>query len=310
MQQMSSLGTRPERLERVLQLTSLAALLGLFTIPHDGLAQTSPSARSASTSGAAVYFIDIKNGAKLPSKAVIRFGLRNMGLAPAGVLKVGTGHHHLLVDVGPPPLDRPIPNDPQHLHFGAGQTEAEVSLPPGEHALQLLFADHDHVPHDPPLMSERILVVVEAEAPAPSGQVASAPRAQDAGSSRKPADPEAAVYFVYPADGAVIHPTSTIRFGLNKMGVAPAGVEKAGTGHHHLLVDVDTPQLNRPLPNDPQHLHFGAGQTEVKLTLPPGEHTLQLVLGDEHHVPHDPPVMSEKIKVLVRPGGPRGLRQF
>jgi hypothetical protein len=310
MQQMSSLGTRPERLERVLQLTSLAALLGLFTIPQDGLAQTSPSARSASTSGAAVYFIDIRNGAKLPSKAVIRFGLRNMGLAPAGVLKAGTGHHHLLVDVGPPPLDRPIPNDPQHLHFGAGQTEAEVSLPPGEHVLQLLFADHDHVPHDPPLMSERIQVVVEAEAPAPSGQVVGAPRAQEAGSARKPADPEAAAYFVYPADGAVIHPTSTIRFGLNKMGVAPAGVEKAGTGHHHLLVDVDTPQFNRPIPNDPQHLHFGAGQTEVKLTLPAGEHTLQLLLGDEHHVPHDPPVVSEKIKVLVRPGGPRGLRQF
>jgi Domain of unknown function (DUF4399) len=308
MQQMSSLETPPKRMKRVLQLTFLVVFVGLLIVPKDGVAQSGPSARSAAPAGAAVYFIDIKNGAKLPSKAVIRFGLRNMGLAPAGVVKAGTGHHHLLVDVGPPPLDRPIPNDPQHLHFGAGQTEAEVALTPGEHVLQLLFADHDHVPHDPPLMSERIQVVVEAEAPA--GQVASAPRTEEARSSRKPADPEASVYFVYPSDGAVIHPMSTIRFGLNKMGVAPAGVEKSGTGHHHLLVDVATPQLDRPIPNDPQHLHFGAGQTEVKLTLPPGEHTLQLVIGDEHHVPHEPPVISEKIKVLVRPGGPRGVRQF
>jgi hypothetical protein len=229
-----------------------------------------------------------------------------MGLAPAGIAKAGTGHHHLLVDAPPPVLDRPLPNDPQHLHFGAGQTEAEVSLLPGEHTLQLIFADHDHVPHNPPLMSERVRVLVEPEAP--TAQTANAASPQGGGTARRPGSPDAAVYFVYPTDGAVIYPTSTIRFGLSKMGVAPAGVEKAGTGHHHLLVNAPTPQLNVPIPNDSQNLHFGAGQTEVRLTLPPGEHTLQLVLGDESHVPHDPPVMSEKIKVFVRPGGPRGAR--
>jgi hypothetical protein len=225
-----------------------------------------------------------------------------MGLAPAGVVKAGTGHHHLLIDAPTPALDRPLPNDPQHLHFGAGQTETEVALAPGDHTLQLVFADHDHVPHNPPLMSERVRVFVQSETPV--AQTANSAPPQGGGSARRPASPEAAVYFVYPPDGAAIYPTSTIRFGLSKMGVAPAGVEKAGTGHHHLIVNAPTPRQDVPIPNDPQHLHFGGGQTEIKLTLPPGEHTLQLVLGDENHVPHDPPIMSEKITVLVRPGGP------
>jgi hypothetical protein len=114
------------------------------------------------------------------------------------------------------------------------------------------------------------------------------------------------VYFVYPRDGAVIYPRSTIRFGLRNMGVAPAGVAKVNTGHHHLIVDADPPELDKEIPNDPNHLHFGGGQTEIKLTLTPGEHTLQLVLADERHIPHDPPVMSPKIKVTV--GFPKGAR--
>jgi hypothetical protein len=274
-----------------------ATLLGL--LPLGALGQT--PGRTPSAAGASVYFIDLKDGATVPEKFTIRFGLRNMGLAPAGMAKAGTGHHHILVDAEMPPADRPIPNDPRHLHFGAGQTEAEVTLAPGQHTLQLLFADHEHVPHDPPIASERIRIVVQGEAASAALQGPAKP----AGSSeRKASPPDAAVYFVYPQDGAVIYPTSTIRFGLTGMGVAPAGTQKANTGHHHLLVDVPTPDLNVPIPNTPQHLHFGAGQTEMKLTLPPGEHVLQLILGDENHLPHDPPVASDRIKVLVRPGGP------
>jgi Domain of unknown function (DUF4399) len=274
-----------------------ATLLGL--LPLGALGQT--PGRTPSAAGASVYFIDLKDGATVPEKFTIRFGLRNMGLAPAGMAKAGTGHHHVLVDADMPPADRPIPNDPRHLHFGAGQTEAEVTLAPGQHTLQLLFADHEHVPHDPPIASDRIRIVVQGEAASAALQSPAKP----AGSSeRKASPPDAAVYFVYPQDGAVIYPTSTIRFGLAGMGVAPAGTQKANTGHHHLLVDVPTPDLNVPIPNTPQHLHFGAGQTEMKLTLPPGEHVLQLILGDENHLPHDPPVASDRIKVLVRPGGP------
>jgi hypothetical protein len=91
-----------------------------------------------------------------------------------------------------------------------------------------------------------------------------------------------------------------IRFGLRGMGVAPAGVTTANTGHHHLLVDVDTlPPDNQPIPNDANHRHFGLGQTETELTLAPGQHTLQLVLGDALHIPHQPPVRSEKITITV-----------
>jgi hypothetical protein len=84
------------------------------------------------------------------------------------------------------------------------------------------------------------------------------------------------------------------------MGVAPAGIIKSLTGHHHLLVDVDNVDLNQPIPSDYNHIHLGNGQTEVVLTLPPGTHTLQLLLGDHLHIPHVPPVMSRKITIYVR----------
>jgi len=89
------------------------------------------------------------------------------------------------------------------------------------------------------------------------------------------------------------------------MGVAPAGIEKTNTGHHHLMVDVPLPPLDQPIPNDFNHLHFGAGQTEAQITLPLGQHTLQLVLGDENHVAHEPPVYSKPIRLTVTATGRR-----
>jgi hypothetical protein len=87
--------------------------------------------------------------------------------------------------------------------------------------------------------------------------------------------------------------------GLTGAGIAPAGIDKPHTGHHHLLIDADLPPLDEPIPNDKNHLHFGAGQTEARIELPPGRHTLQLLLGDADHVPHNPPVTSKKITVTV-----------
>lgn len=110
----------------------------------------------------------------------------------------------------------------------------------------------------------------------------------------------AKVYFISPQDGAEISAPVTVKFGLSGMGVAPAGVEKAKTGHHHLLIDVDKIDLDNPLPADNNHKHFGGGQTETTVTLAPGQHTLQLVLGDHNHVPHKPPVMSDKITITVK----------
>jgi hypothetical protein len=111
----------------------------------------------------------------------------------------------------------------------------------------------------------------------------------------------AEVYIISPQDGATVPQTFTVRFGLKGMGVAPAGVAHDKTGHHHLLVDVkELPAAGQPIPNDKQHLHFGGGQTETTLTLPPGTHTLQLDLGDANHIPFDPPVVSKVVTVHVK----------
>lgn len=118
---------------------------------------------------------------------------------------------------------------------------------------------------------------------------------------RTPAPEGAKVYFIEPADGATVGQTFTVKFGLKGMGVAPAGVDAPATGHHHLLIDVDSPPaMNAPLPMTDAIRHFGKGQTETELTLPPGKHALQLLVGDKNHVPLDPPVMSEKISVTVK----------
>lgn len=114
-----------------------------------------------------------------------------------------------------------------------------------------------------------------------------------------PAPDGAVLYFISPSDGAVVESPLRVAFGLKGMGVAPAGVEKEKTGHHHLLIDTDLPTLELPIPADEQHKHFGGGQTETVIELAPGKHTLQLLLGNYLHVPHDPPVCSEKITITV-----------
>jgi len=108
------------------------------------------------------------------------------------------------------------------------------------------------------------------------------------------------LYIIWPNDGARIKGPFWCRFGLRNMGVAPAGVKSPNTGHHHLLIDVDEPlNPNEPIPQDKKHLHFGAGQTEARLDLPPGPHSLQLVLGDADHVPFSPPLLSKKVNITV-----------
>lgn len=111
---------------------------------------------------------------------------------------------------------------------------------------------------------------------------------------------EAFAYIIWPNDGEVIPGGDfVVLFGLHGMGTAPAGVDKPHTGHHHLLIDTELPPLDQPIPATDNDVHFGRGQTEYHLTLPKGEHTLQLLLGDANHIPHTPPVMSEKITITV-----------
>lgn len=128
-----------------------------------------------------------------------------------------------------------------------------------------------------------------------------APAAVQAGET--PAPEGATVYFINLKDGDTVANPVKIQFGLSGMGVAPAGVEdKKNTGHHHLLIDttLEGEALDEPIPADDQHRHFGGGQTETSVDLPAGTHTLQLVLGDWSHIPHNPPVMSEKITITVK----------
>jgi hypothetical protein len=120
--------------------------------------------------------------------------------------------------------------------------------------------------------------------------------------AQTPAPAEAHLYIIYPYDGLRVRGSFPVRFGLRNMGVTHAGDATPNTGHHHLLVDVNEElDLTEPIPTDRQHLHFGAGQTETRLDLPPGRHTLQLILGDAEHKPFKPLVISKKITVTVLP---------
>jgi hypothetical protein len=123
-----------------------------------------------------------------------------------------------------------------------------------------------------------------------------------AAQAQTPAPPGATVYFINLKDREAVTSPFKVQFGLTGMGVAPAGVEKEKTGHHHLLIDtrLSDEEAKAPLPMDAQHMHFGGGQTEATLTLPPGQHTLQLVLGDWTHMPFSPPIVSPVITIRVK----------
>ena len=115
-----------------------------------------------------------------------------------------------------------------------------------------------------------------------------------------PSPADAEVYIISPVDGDTVSSPVTVQFGLKGMGVAPAGIDKPKTGHHHLLIDTGVPALDAPVPADANHKHFGGGQTETSIELAPGKHTLQLIMGDLQHVPHEPAVISRKITIIVK----------
>lgn len=117
---------------------------------------------------------------------------------------------------------------------------------------------------------------------------------------RSPSPEGTELYFVSPKNGETVSGPITVIFGLKGMGVAPAGIEKENTGHHHLLINTGLPAMDLPVPADDQHKHFGKGQTQTTIELPPGKHTLQLLLGNHLHVPHNPVVASEVIEITVK----------
>jgi len=107
------------------------------------------------------------------------------------------------------------------------------------------------------------------------------------------------VYFISPSAGETVQAPFKVRFGAAGLGVAPAGIDAANTGHHHLVIDGELPALDEPIPSSDTYRHFGGGQTETTLDLEPGEHTLQLLMGDHRHIPHDPAIVSPRITIRV-----------
>jgi len=141
-----------------------------------------------------------------------------------------------------------------------------------------------------------------AAPPALTQTPSAAPAAMAAALPRTPSPPGAEVYIISPRNGATVKSPVRVLFGLKGMGIAPAGVKFDNTGHHHLIVDGDPPaDMGAPLPATDHLLHFGKGQTETSLPLSPGKHTLQLLLADQNHIPHEPPVISRKITITVVP---------
>ena len=131
--------------------------------------------------------------------------------------------------------------------------------------------------------------------------IATAACAQEEDWPRVEAPPGAVAYIISPANGEVVSSPVTVKFGLHGMGVAPAGIDYPDTGHHHLAVNRDVQNFDEPLiSGEPDLLHFGGGQTEAVIELEPGTYTLQMILGDQDHVPHDPPIMSAKVTITVQ----------
>lgn len=153
------------------------------------------------------------------------------------------------------------------------------------------------------LLSLTLLTLLVACGDKPAEEPAAATAAPDPAPATLPrseAPAEARVFFISPVDGDTVSNPIRVVFGIEGMTVAPAGQDVPHSGHHHLLVDTGVPDLSMPIPMDANHIHFGDGSTETEITLEPGEHTLQMLLGDYLHIPHDPPLMSEVITINVQ----------
>ncbi len=216
-------------------------------------------------------FVEPRDAAEVKSPFRVRMAVQGITVEPAGEVREGYGHHHIVIDADLPPLDKPVRSDSQHRHFGKGQTEAVLDLAPGEHTLRLLFAKGDHVPYDAAITDTVTVTVTERQR----------------------------AYFIEPQDGAEVSSPVTVMMGAEGVTVESAanGVNE-GTGHHHIILDADLPPGDQPIPSDDQHRHFGGGQIETSLELPPGEHSLRLLFAQGNHMPYDP-LITDTVKITV-----------
>ncbi len=222
-----------------------------------------------------VFFRQPTSNAIVPPTFVVKMGALGVAVEPSGEVNPDAGHMHILVDTDFIPAGDVIPTDEQHLHFGDGSVEAELTLPSGERTLRLQFADGAHTALDGEQFQDTIVVFVENEAAAQS------------------------VAFFDPLDGATVSSPFEVVLAATGLVVEPSGEINDGAGHFHILVDTDFVAAGEVIPTDDQHLHYGKGQTTVSLELPPGEHTLRLQFADGTHTALEGEQFRDTITVIV-----------
>ena len=222
-----------------------------------------------------VFFRQPTSNAIVPPTFVVKMGAQGVAIEPSGEVNADAGHLHILVDTDFIPAGDVIPTDEQHLHFGDGSVEAELTLPSGEHTLRLQFADGAHTALDGGHFQDTIVVFVEDEAAAQS------------------------VAFFDPLDGATVSSPFEVVLAATGLVVEPSGEINDGAGHFHILVDTDFVAAGEVIPTDEQHLHYGKGQTTMSLELSPGEHTLSLQFADGAHTALEGEQYRDTIIVIV-----------
>ena len=226
-----------------------------------------------------VAFFNPLDGATVSSPVQVVLAATGLIVEPSGDINEGAGHFHILVDTPFVDAGVVIPTDEQHLHYGKGQTTASLELPPGEHTLRLQFADGAHTALEGDAYRDTITVIVEEGAQAPSARIAG------------------------PDDGATVSSPFEVTMEATGLIVEPSGEINEGAGHFHILVDTPFVNAGVVIPTDEQHLHYGKGQTNATLELPPGEHTLRLQFADGAHTALEGDAYRDTITVIVEEGG-------
>ncbi len=222
-----------------------------------------------------VFFRVPTDNAIVPPTFTVEMGADGLTVEPAGDIHEGAGHFHILIDAPFIDAGQVVPKDETHLHFGAGQTETELTLTPGDHILRLQFADGAHIALDGDQYRAEIHVTVVEDAPAQS------------------------VRFVSPADGATVPTTFDVVMAAAGIAIEPAGTIEDNAGHFHILIDAPFIEAGEVVPKAETHLHFGLGQTTTSLTLTPGTHVLRLQLANGAHIALDGDQYRAEITVNV-----------
>jgi len=225
-----------------------------------------------------VFFRQPTGNAIVPPTFVVKMGAAGVAVDPSGEVVPGSGHMHILVDTDFIEAGEIIPADEQHLHFGDGSLEAELTLTPGEHTLHLQFADGLHTALEGDEYRDTIIVFVEEGAP------------------------EQSAAFFDPLDGTTVTSPFEVVMTATGLVVEPSGEVNDGAGHFHILVDTDFIPAGEIIPTDEQHLHYGKGQTTVSVELEPGEHTLRLQFADGLHTALEGDQYRDTITVIVAAG--------